>query len=181
MANSKTVLTLLAGAAFGAGLTYFAMESQAKAAPKKTGKKAPEIPEQPPGPGPGQAGPGTSGGYRPPSDASVTLPQGDEGLKELDATICSVVNAFEEEPEPVDVALATLDAWAPNVEWPAVSGDSQSIVALQAMVVFRVDQMATADPSKTPPENLIDACKAGLSQHPKEPEPATPHYQPPGG
>ena len=92
--------------------------------------------------------------------------------KVLDAQICHAIAAFEEAPDPADVALTTLQLMAPHIAWPSVPGDNQTIVALQSMVVFRVDQVATEDPAKSAQENLADFCKPGFDTHPApQPEP----------
>lgn len=166
MAQKTGNLLALAAVALVGGAIGYAISDQKQ--PKKTKKKDVDIPPEPPGPGPvplpGEGtgpSPGT-GGYRPPMpQTAVSVPSNMTERKALDDTICEAVVSFAESPEPGDVVLATLEAWAPDGEWPAVPGDHPTMHALQAMVSMRVEQIATdLDPSKSAEENFKAFCPA---------------------
>lgn len=165
MAKSNTVLWSLAALALGVGVTYAVLVREAKAAPKKS---KPPIPDQPPIPGgpdaslPGAPSPGTGigvGYYRDPMpNVQVAVPTGTEEYEILDAEICATIEAFETTPEPSEIALTVLEVRAPQAQWPTVPGDNPTLIALQTLVGFRVNQVATSNPNKTPQENLTDFC-----------------------
>lgn len=166
MAKTNPLLMLAAGAAVGGGLIY-ALSDKKKAEPKAA---ALPIPPRPVPPAPGQ------GAYRSPMpNTTVPFPKNTEQRDDLDATICVVYRGFAEAPTVPQVVLGVLEAMAPQAEWPSISGDHWSMIALQAIVSMRVDQIAIdLDTGKTPVENFEDFCPQVATPQPKPPQIATP-------
>lgn len=163
-------LLLLGGVVVGGLVIYGvtqAQEAKAKTkAKKKDQKKVPPaeedegVAEAGEGEEEADAGDGMPPAYRSPMpDVVVTLPATPELRNELDNVICKTFRSFDESPEPADLLFSTLEAWAPEGEWPVVAGDHPTMLALQAMTSFRIEQIARdTDPNRTPEENLDAFC-----------------------
>lgn len=153
--NTKHILLFSGGVLLGGGIGYVVANNKKTKESAKLGPgEPPQIPDKP-------SGPGLQGkSYRDPLPSTVVdLPNTTDKRDKLDDTICKVFRSFTEPPSDSDVAMGVMETLVPDVEWPAVQGDNWSLIALQASVGMRVQQIAIdTDPTKTAAENLEDFC-----------------------